>query len=209
MYKLYYSAGSCSRAIHVALLEVGAKFELEPVDFANRSAEFMRLNPRGQVPVLVADGKALKEGAAILTWVLDKYKSPLMPQGDGWDRAQALQWLAWANATLHPAYGRVFGIRHLEISDDAKKSVAEMYSKQIYNLWKEAEERLATSKYLAGDQLTAADILVTVISAWQPDALTAPVQFGPNVTRLINEVKNRASYQQAVTTETEAASKAA
>jgi glutathione S-transferase len=61
MYHLYYSAGSCSMAIHIALREMGLDFDLIDTSLGagkNRSAEFLALNPRGQVPVLVEDWPA-------------------------------------------------------------------------------------------------------------------------------------------------------
>ena len=54
MYKLYYSPGVCSMAVHVALNEINAKFELEKVSTAagQKSPELLKVNPRGAVPVL-------------------------------------------------------------------------------------------------------------------------------------------------------------
>ena len=100
MYKLYYSPGACSLAVHVALLEVGAKFELENVSAPAgqpKSAEFLKINPRGAVPVLKIDNFILREGAAILTYILDSHKSDLLP-ASGLERAEALEWLSFANS---------------------------------------------------------------------------------------------------------------
>ncbi|MDQ1344485.1 MAG: glutathione S-transferase [Pseudomonadota bacterium] len=69
MYTLFYSPGSASMVVHLALLEIGAPFRLEKVDFdreAQRSPEYLRINPRGQVPTLVIDGQPYFESAALL-----------------------------------------------------------------------------------------------------------------------------------------------
>ena len=109
MYQLFYSPGTCSMAVHVLLNELGQKFELLKADLSEtpRSPALMKFNPRGQVPVLVVDGKPLREGAAILSYLCETHKSPLLP-ASGWERAKAQEWLAFANSTLHPAYGRLF-----------------------------------------------------------------------------------------------------
>ena len=69
MYKLYWSKGAGSMAPEVILEEVGAKYEKIEVDLAkdaNRRAEFLAVNPLGQVPALVLpDGTLMTESAAI------------------------------------------------------------------------------------------------------------------------------------------------
>src|SRR5262245_43008137 len=108
MYKLYYSPGACSMAVHVVLNELAVPFELAKVstkDGSMKSPEYLKMNPRGQVPVLLIDGKPMKEGAAIITWLLDEHKSPMLPKS-GMARAKALEWLMWCNASLHVGYSK-------------------------------------------------------------------------------------------------------
>jgi len=54
--KLYYSAGACSLAVHIALREVGAQFDLTAVDLAKHltadGTDFYTISPRGYVPLL-------------------------------------------------------------------------------------------------------------------------------------------------------------
>ena len=53
--RLYYAPGTCSLAVHVLLREVRADFEIVKEDIkANpRNPEYMKLNPRGSVPIEV------------------------------------------------------------------------------------------------------------------------------------------------------------
>ena len=58
MYTLYYSPGTASLVVHQALLEIGTPFTLVKLDFdkdEQHDAEYLRLNPRGQVPTLVIE----------------------------------------------------------------------------------------------------------------------------------------------------------
>ena len=58
MFKLYYSPGTCALATHIALEEAGADYEAERVDFgsqAQRSPEYLAINPKGRVPALVTE----------------------------------------------------------------------------------------------------------------------------------------------------------
>lgn len=75
--KLYYSpkSGHSHRArLFLSLLGVG--FDLVEVDLAARqhkSTEFLRMNPFGQVPVLVDEGMAIADSNAILVYLARKY----------------------------------------------------------------------------------------------------------------------------------------
>jgi glutathione S-transferase len=105
----YFAPGSSSMATHIALHEVGAIFEPRPLSFAkqeNRTPEYLALNPEGKVPTLVIDGKPLTEVAAILLWLAKSYPTAkLLPNGlDG--EAQAVSWISFIAATLHPARQR-------------------------------------------------------------------------------------------------------
>lgn len=202
MYTLYYLPGSCSLAVHVALNEVGAKYNLVNVsvpDGQPRPADFLKINARGNVPVLAKDGFVLREGAAILTTLLDDHKSPLLPQS-GNARATALEWLAFANSTLHPAYGRLFFL-HRALGDKAAESpVYEAAIVAIQKLWDEVEARLSESACIVGENITVADILITVIANWSP-AARKPITFGAKTKALFQRISARPAYQQAMETE--------
>lgn len=198
MYQLYYSPGACSMAIHVILNELGAPYELKKLDMMKgeqKSPEFLKINPRGQVPVLVDDGKVIREGAAIILYLLEKHKSALLPK-EGNAHAQALEWLLFANSTLHPVYGRGFMLMKIELDSNAKDTLMKMTIEQINKLWKEVDEKLAKTKYIAGDSITGADILLTVIANWS--SYFEGITLGSNVKRLLKEVSSRPTYQKAL-----------
>ena len=57
--KLYYAPGACSLSPHIALLEAGLPYDLVKVDLRAKKLEngddFLKVNPKGQVPVLALD----------------------------------------------------------------------------------------------------------------------------------------------------------
>lgn len=198
-YQLYYKPGACSMAPHVLLNELGVAYEGIEVDAAKmKSPDFLKLNPRGQVPLLMVDGEPVKEGAAIMTYLLDTHDKDgkLMPKS-GLPRAKALEWLAWCNASLHPACSRMFGLSRLDgIDGKSMEELKKVYASQIQSLWDEADARLAKSKYLAGDSVSAADILLSVIANWG-----LPVTLGANVKRVIAEISKRPAYRKTLAAE--------
>lgn len=202
MYQLYYGPGMCSMAVHIALVECGATFELKPAlkpGTREKTEDFLKTSPRGSVPVLVEDGKVIREGGAQLVYLLDKHQSPLMPK-EGFARATALEWLMFANATMHPAYSRAFFLMGQTIDATSKDQLQKTACDIINKYWQEVEEVLGTRKYIAGDQPTAADILLTVIANWSP-RMPNPITLGVNCKRLFRDISSRPSYQQALKSE--------
>ncbi|AGH98975.1 glutathione S-transferase family protein [Micavibrio aeruginosavorus] len=193
-YTLYYKPGACSMAMHVILNELNVPFDAVKQDDL-KAPDFLKLNPRGQVPLLVVDGEPVKEGAAIILYLLDTHANTLMP-ASGIERAKALEWLMWCNASLHPACSRMFWLNKQTLDDATKAQLAPLFLNGIQALWDEAEARLATTKYLAGDTITAADILLSVIANWG-----LPVTLGANVKRVLKDVTARPAYQKTLAAE--------
>lgn len=104
MIQLYYYPGNASLAPHMLLEEIGEPFELVLVDRANaaqKSAEYLKLNPNGQIPVLVDGEFVLYEAAAICLYLADRYaQAKLVPQLATDERAHLYQWLFWCTNTL-------------------------------------------------------------------------------------------------------------
>jgi glutathione S-transferase len=102
------------QAPHIALHEVGVPFESRPLSFArreNRTPPYLALNAEGKVPTLLIDGRPLTEVAAILLYVAKRFpEAGLLPEGDIEAEAQAVSWMSFIAATVHPA--RRQGIDH-------------------------------------------------------------------------------------------------
>ena len=83
--KLYFAPGACSLSPHIALHEAGLAHEAEKVDLRAKTtasgADFLAVNPKGQVPAFVLDdGTVLTEGPAIVQYIADQApKSGLAP----------------------------------------------------------------------------------------------------------------------------------
>jgi glutathione S-transferase len=94
-------------AVHIALHEIGVPFEGRPISFArrqHRDAAYLALNPEGKVPTLLIDGRRLTEVAAILFYLAKRFPdTDLLPQDDVEAEAQAISWMSFIAATLHPA----------------------------------------------------------------------------------------------------------
>lgn len=203
MYKLYYSPAACSLAIHVILREINAKFEAINTSLQegkNRSPEFLKINPRGNVPVLVDNGAVIREGAAIILHLLDNNANTLLPKA-GLERTRAIEWLMFANSTLHANYSKAFTVARAVPEGDAQQQAFKAIGDMIQKNWDELDATLATQQFLCGSQISPADILVTVIAHWDVWLPQLSIKLGKNVQRLVNEVVARPAYQQALAAE--------
>lgn len=201
-YELFYKTGACSRAVHVLLNELGVEFTLSPYDKNEPNSKLLKVNPRGEVPVLVVDGEPITEGAAILSWLADTHGKFLPAKGI--ERARALQWLAFANSSLHPKYSQFFGGGEAF----AKSEWAGKAEAAIQKLWDLVEVQLNKTAYLAGDEPTVGDFLATVIAGWTPH-IKATINFGPKTKAWLQTVAARPAYKKAVERETKEPQKSA
>ena len=87
MLTLYYAAGTCALASHLALEFAGAPYEAKRLDFKQqqqRSPEYLRINPKGRVPALVTERGVLTETPALLHYIAQSFPqaqlAPLRPQ---------------------------------------------------------------------------------------------------------------------------------
>lgn len=203
MYTLYGMTGSCSMAVHIILNELAQDVKVIDVRVPAgqpKPAEFLKVNPRGNVPVIVEGDMVMREGGAIISYLLDTHNSPMLPKS-GPARAKALEWLAFANATMHPAYSRVFFLMSVMKDEAAKEQTLATCYKAIDKLWADVDAQLAKSTYICGEEISGADILLSVIANWGQDGFAKNLTFGPNVKRLVQAVSARPAFQKALLAE--------
>jgi glutathione S-transferase len=97
---------------------------------------------------------------------------------------------------LHPTYARGFFLMKNSTDEAAKESLLKIVSAQINKLWEEVEARLENNQYLAGNELTAADILLTVIANWS--SRFANINIGARTKKLLQTVSSRPAYKKAL-----------
>lgn len=111
MLTFYFAPGSSSMAVHIALYEIGMPFDARAVSFAKKDqlrADYLALNPESKVPLLIVDGKPLSEVAACLYYLARTHPEAKLIADDIAGQAQAISWMSFVAATIHPA-GRVGG----------------------------------------------------------------------------------------------------
>ena len=172
--ELYFSPGACSFVPHVALEAIkaatGQAFEPKLVKLhkgEQKAPEYLALNPHGQVPVLVADGKPLNQIVAIIDFLDRSYpKAGLLPV-EPWARAQALSQLAWLNNTVHPTFTRVFRTEEFAEGDAAKADVKKMAQARFRKHLERIQDWTAgAAPYWHGAQITPHDAYAFTLLRW-------------------------------------------
>lgn len=128
--RLHYASGACSFIPHVALEIVaaacGETFDFAPVKLhkgEHKTPEYLAMNPDGQVPMLVVDGRPLTQILAILGYIDARWPQAGLLPTDPWARAQTMSMLAWMNNTAHPTFTHVFMPNKFTDDADAQAKV--------------------------------------------------------------------------------------
>lgn len=198
MYTLYFLPDACSLAIHSILNEL----EL-PLELVHRqdAVDFERLNPAVTVPVLTRDDQVLNEGVAIVMQLMEQHDNQLLPRSGAF-RQRALENMLFANASMHPAYGRLFFIDSAITDPIARQQAFVAAVVQINALWQAVETRLQGQPYLGGEQISPADFFLAVYSRWGA-AFPVEIEVGALARGMIERVLERDSVQLAIQREQE------
>jgi len=165
--KLYTKPGACSMSDHIALRWIGKPFDLQVMDADGmKTAEYLKLNPAGAVPVLEVDGWVLTQNAAILNYLADSFpESGLGGDGTPKSRAEINRWLAFLNADLHGTFHPIFGsTRYLGDEAMIEKSKDNARTK-LRGLFERLDAQLAGRDWLAGTR-SIADPYLFVTLRW-------------------------------------------
>lgn len=165
---LYYSPAACSLAPHILLEETGADYELIEVNVRQGKTQepaFLKLNPKGRVPVLVTGDQVLTEVPAIC-WHIASGAQHLIPK-DVLQQARALEWFNWLSGTLHSvAFAGKWRphrfVTRQELFDD-------VHAKADQNLregFAYIEQCLADRRWALGDDYSLVDPYLFVFYNW-------------------------------------------
>ena len=194
--KLYYSPGACSLSPHIALLEAGLPYDLVKVDLKAKKLEngddFLKINPKGQVPVLALDsGELVTEGPVIVQMIADKASGKnLAPARDSAERYKLLEWLNFVGTELHKNFGPMFSP---VLADDAKA----FFKDRVMGKFKYIDGALAGSDYLMGKQFTVADGYLFTMLSWA-DRMKFDLSALPNLLAYKARVGARPKVQEAL-----------
>ncbi|MEM6276707.1 MAG: glutathione S-transferase family protein [Pseudomonadota bacterium] len=149
---LYHCPGTRSERVKLVLTRLDFPYRETLVDQsagAQKSPDYLRINPFGKLPGLTLDGQPVVESAAQMLLLADlDPDARLAPRVDDPARAAYLQWMVAAPVTLEPMVLPMFS------------RVPLPGARRNFNRALAFQAALYQGPYLAGDRLTAADIFL-------------------------------------------------
>ena len=196
--KLYFAPLACSLASRIALYEAGASAQYTRVDTKTKRAEdgadFLSINPMGQVPALQTDGgMVLTENTAVLQYIADYFPDANLAPLSGLQRSKLQQWLGFIGTELHKA---VF----IPLLDATALAEAKDYAREKIPLrFRILQNHLTDSEFLL-DRFTVADAYLTTVLNWSAYVGVGLAQW-PAVSDYYQKMKKRPSVALAINEE--------
>jgi glutathione S-transferase len=149
---LYWGAASCARVSLIALEEIGVPFTLEAVPKGERARPpYSEINPKGKVPLLVADGRQISENPAIQLFLARAFPAVgLLPREQDAE-LEALSTMCWFASGIHPQITRARFPASTGASAESLAAVRAHAVEQLAAAFTLIEGRLADREWLLGD----------------------------------------------------------
>jgi glutathione S-transferase len=184
------------RRVRIFLAEKGVeipKVEVNILAGENLKPEYLKVNPRGLLPVLeLDDGTRIDETVAICRYIEELHPEPRLMGVDALDRALVESWQRHMEFDGLMAVGEAFrnsspafrerGLPGVRERVGAIAELAERGRASVRRFYERLEERLAECEFIAGKRFTIADITglcVVDFAAW----IEMPIPEGHRHTR--------------------------
>ena len=172
MYQLHYFPANANAAPHMLLEELGAEYDLLLVDRAKdaqKSKEYLKINPNGRIPTLVDNDLVLFEAAAIVLYLVDQHpEAGLAPKIGTPDRAKFYQWLTFLTNSLQEELMIWQYPDRLTGTDAAATEIVKHGSEARASAYLDVIEQhlKANGPLFLGDKLSAADFYLVMLCRW-------------------------------------------
>ncbi len=204
MIELYYYPGNASLFPHMLLREIGCEFTLRLVDRAQNaqtSPAYLELNPNGRIPVLVDDGHAIFETAAIGLYLADRFaECGLAPALGAASRADYYRWMVYLANTPQAEF-RAWFYPHEFVDDPALAGHAKAAAGgKLARIFATIAAQLGEGPWLLGERFSAADLFLLMMVRWGR-TLPTPARQLPQLAAHADRVLSRAAVQAALLAE--------
>jgi len=201
MYRLYWAPDTGALAPQIILEEVAADYKLVVLDYdahEETEADFLALNPRGQIPALtLPDGTVITESAAMVLHLADTHpEANLLPPLGSIDRARVYRWLFYAVANIYESYLRFYYSARFADEASATALVKLTAQSNIDEYWdlleKDMQDNQPKGPYLLGHQYSVIDPYLMMLMGWHECTETLQKRC-PNLAALFHAVCERSA----------------
>lgn len=183
-----------------AMEEAGLAYDLHAVNLMKKeqkSPEYLKMHPGGKVPLLLADGHALTENAAILIYLdaIAPEAKLLAHENTPYARAKAYSDLIWCSSTFHPT-ARMLRMP-IHFTEDDPAPVQAKGKATIETIFAQNDDRLSKQDWWAGDTWSISDVYVNWCHVLTASTGLVPMQDYPAIGAHIQRVSERPSFKRA------------
>jgi glutathione S-transferase len=204
MLKLYYAAGTCALASHIALEEAGAMFETVRLSFKTndqRKPEYLAINPKGRVPALVTGQGILTETPALLVYIAQTFpKAGLAPLDDPFELARVQAFNSYLCSTVHIAHAH--GMRGYRWADDpgALKEMKRKVPQSVGECFELIEREMFAGPWVMGKAYTICDPYLFTLAQFLEGDGVDPARF-PKILDFRKRMAERPAVKRALADE--------
>jgi glutathione S-transferase len=169
MIKLYGVPASRAFRVLWMLEELGLAYENIPTHFATgetRSAEFLKLNPNGHIPVLVDGETVLWESMAINLYLARAYGAGRLWPASIADEGRVYQWSFWAMTEVEGPLLAVLMNRRVLPKEQRDAAAATAGEAKLAAPLGVLEGALRRRTHLLGEAFSVADLNVAAVLSW-------------------------------------------
>lgn len=154
MIKLYhFPASTNSRKVRIALMEKGLDFERVLIDLSKKeqkSPDYLKINPFGQVPALNDDGFILYDSTIINEYLEDEYPYPSLMPKDSEGRARVRLMEDFRDNYVNPHFMEIIHEVRYKPEGQRDQKVIDHAKAEIMKCFDRIEKELEGKEYLAG-----------------------------------------------------------
>ncbi|PTQ12310.1 glutathione S-transferase [Sphingomonas oleivorans] len=192
----YHNPRSRAQMVHWMLEEVGAPYEILPIEFGqgeHKTPEFLALNPMGKLPTIVHRGTVVTETGAIIAYLADAFREAgLAPALDDPRRGTWLRWMFFAGTCFEPAL----------LDTMLKRPPAEPKTIVGYGSYEDVLKALETmldpGPYILGEEFSAADVYVGAEISWAMSFGAPGLKGNPLFDAYVARITDRPAYRRSI-----------
>ena len=194
MYQLYYYPLNASMAPHFVLEELKVDFELTLVDRKNnaqKSPDYLALNPAGRIPTLIDNGFAIFESPAICIHLAEAHPSSgLIPKVGDKNRALFFQWMMYLTNTVQAELMVYFYPNKHTTDVNNVANIIEAQESRLTEMFKLLDHELENKNFLIGDNISVCDYFLFMLAVWADELKTPPLSF-KNLSKYLRRLAQR------------------
>ena len=163
------SVSTCSLASHIALEEAGADYKVTRLDLAKgeqKTAEYLKVNPKARVPALDTGKGIITENPAILYFIAQTHPRANLAPRDPVALAQMQAFNSFLCSTVHPAHAHK--LRGARWSDDPAviEALKIKVPRNMTDYFLLIEQDYLQGPWVMGEYFSVADAYLFTIANW-------------------------------------------